>query len=64
MGCGEQAGGESGGASERSTYEMAIDITSETSRLTKALAPSERHGLVEQMNWASDVSPMFRGRIT
>ena len=32
---------------------MAIDITSETYRLTKTLPRSERYGLVHQMNRAS-----------
>ena len=34
-------------------YDMAIDITSETYRLTKMLPRSERFGLVQQMNRAS-----------
>ena len=34
-------------------YDMAIDITSETYRLTKTLPRSERYGLVQQMNRAS-----------
>jgi four helix bundle protein len=34
-------------------YDMAIEITSETHRLTRTLPRSERYGLVQQMNLAS-----------
>jgi four helix bundle protein len=34
-------------------YDMAIEITSETYRLTRTLPRSERFGLVQQMNRAS-----------
>ncbi len=34
-------------------YDMAIEVTSETYRLTKTLPRSERYGLVQQMNRAS-----------
>ncbi len=34
-------------------YDMAIDLTSETYRLTKTLPRSERYGLVQQMNRAA-----------
>lgn len=34
-------------------YDMAIDITSETYRLTKTFPRAERFGLVQQMNRAS-----------
>jgi four helix bundle protein len=34
-------------------YEMAIDLTSETYRLTKTFPSAERFGLVQQMNRAS-----------
>ena len=34
-------------------YEMAIELTSETYRLTRTLPRSERYGLVQQMNRAS-----------
>ena len=34
-------------------YDMAIEITGETYRLTKTLPRSERFGLVQQMNRAS-----------
>jgi len=34
-------------------YKLAIDITSETYRLTKTLPRSERYGLAQQMNRAS-----------
>ena len=34
-------------------YDMAIEVTSETYRLTKTLPRSERYGLVQQMNRAA-----------
>jgi len=34
-------------------YDMAIEVTSATYRLTKTLPRSERYGLVQQMNRAS-----------
>ena len=34
-------------------YDMALDVTSETYRLTRTLPRSERYGLVQQMNRAA-----------